>query len=243
MEGTASVDPKAVVIRAGSPYTRRCGGERFRDDEHGITLYEMTSKTEVTTIMASIPDSEYRTAMDAAMDGIAILGEEGEYIDANDAHAAIYGYEDTEAFVGEHWTMCYTEADVARFEEDVLPTLAEEGGWHGEATGKRRGGITFPQEVRLTALENGGVVCAVRDVSKRKQVEREIEPTTNFLSTLLENIPAGVLAEDSDRNVKFANQEFCDLFDIPAPPEALVGNDCAAAAEAVKELSVPRKAG
>ncbi|MFC7028421.1 PAS domain-containing protein [Halomicroarcula sp. GCM10025710] len=53
---------------------------------------------------------------------------------------------------------------------------------------------------------------------------------------LVENIPVGILAENADREVLFANERFCTLLDIDADPQELVGTDCANAARRYKHL-------
>jgi two-component system, sensor histidine kinase and response regulator len=50
------------------------------------------------------------------------------------------------------------------------------------------------------------------------------------LSLIVEHFPIAVLLETVDRKVSQTNQAFCDLFGVPAPPEALVGADCEEAA-------------
>ncbi len=50
------------------------------------------------------------------------------------------------------------------------------------------------------------------------------------LSLIVEHFPIAVLLETVDRKVSQTNQAFCDMFGIPAPPEALVGADCEEAA-------------
>ena len=50
------------------------------------------------------------------------------------------------------------------------------------------------------------------------------------LSLIVEHFPIAVLLETVDRKVSQTNQAFCDMFGIPAPPAALVGADCEAAA-------------
>lgn len=49
----------------------------------------------------------------------------------------------------------------------------------------------------------------------------------NRAQEVLFKLPLAVLAEDEHRKISFANQYFCDLFAIPAPPSALIGMDCA----------------
>lgn len=46
------------------------------------------------------------------------------------------------------------------------------------------------------------------------------------LAALLRANPNATLVATADRRVTLANQAFCDLFGIPAPPDALVGADC-----------------
>lgn len=50
------------------------------------------------------------------------------------------------------------------------------------------------------------------------------------LSLIVEHFPIAVLLETVDRKVSQTNKAFCDMFGIPAPPEALVGADCEEAA-------------
>ena len=113
-------------------------------------------------------------AVEASIDGIAILNAREEYVHVNQAHAQIYGYDDPEALVGKTWRMLYEDDELARFEDQIMPRLARDGRWRGEAVGKRKDGSTFPQEVSLTALDDGGLVCIVRDITGRRQVEEDL---------------------------------------------------------------------
>jgi PAS domain S-box-containing protein len=54
--------------------------------------------------------------------------------------------------------------------------------------------------------------------------------STNELKFLLNQVSDALLYESIDRKVLLVNQQFCDLFSIPAHPDDLVGFDCAAAA-------------
>ncbi len=55
------------------------------------------------------------------------------------------------------------------FESDVFPELIQQGYWHGETVAKRKDGSYFAEELSLTKLKNGGLICVCRDISKRKQ--------------------------------------------------------------------------
>jgi PAS domain S-box-containing protein len=74
------------------------------------------------------------------------------------------------------------------------------------------------------------------DITDRKRMEEELRATTSRLTALIQNLQAGVLVENDSRQIAVVNQEFCAIFGIPAPPQALVGMDCAGAAEGSKNL-------
>ncbi|ELZ79653.1 putative light and redox sensing histidine kinase [Haloferax larsenii JCM 13917] len=64
------------------------------------------------------------------------------------------------------------------------------------------------------------------DITDRKRQKRELSKTNNILTSVLGNLPVGVLVEDADRTITAANQTLVDVLGIPEPPEALVGRDC-----------------
>ena len=79
--------------------------------------------------------------------------------------------------------------------------------------------------------------CAfLQDISKRKEAEKNLLQTVELLKTLLANLQSGVLVEDENRKILFANKLFCDLFSIPVSPEKMIGIDCTDSAEQSKEL-------
>ncbi|MFC6942752.1 bacterio-opsin activator domain-containing protein [Salinirubellus sp. GCM10025818] len=114
-------------------------------------------------------------AMDAAPNGIAILDEDREFVYVNRAHAEVYGHDSGSDLVGESWETLYGAEEARRFRWDVLPTVHEEGAWRGEATGRRTDGSTFPQEVSISRLDDGGHVCVVRDVSESRRRTRGLD--------------------------------------------------------------------
>lgn len=54
------------------------------------------------------------------------------------------------------------------------------------------------------------------------------------LTSLISNLQFAILLENEKREIVLVNQRFCDLFEIPAAPEMLVGVDCTMAAEQSK---------
>jgi PAS domain S-box-containing protein len=115
------------------------------------------------------------TAIEAAIDGMAILDEEQHYVYVNKAHADMYGYDAPDDLLGEPMRTLYDEAETERFRRDIMPALFEQGHWRGEAIGMRADGTTFPQEVSLASLDDGGLVCIVRDITEQKTYEERLE--------------------------------------------------------------------
>lgn len=75
-----------------------------------------------------------------------------------------------------------------------------------------------------------------RQIQERQAAQSELRHRTSLLITLIDNLQRGVLVEDETRHIIHVNQEFCDLFQIPTAPTALLGVDCSGAAEQSKAL-------
>lgn len=113
-------------------------------------------------------------AMAACVEGIAILNHKQEYTYLNQAHAEIYGFDDPAQLIGKTWKILYDQTEAYRLEEVAFQALEQRSYWCGEAIGKRRNGEQFYQELSLTPLQEGGLICTVRDISHRKQFEADL---------------------------------------------------------------------
>lgn len=147
-------------------------------------------------------------AIEAAMDGMAILDAHQTYVYLNQSHAALYGYSCPEELLGKSWRLLYDDNELERFETELMPVFARQGWLQIEATGKRKDGTKFPQEISLTALPNGGLICVVRDVSVRKSAEKNADQMALF-ATL---DPSPVLRFDHSGTVVSANPSARDIF-------------------------------
>jgi len=111
-------------------------------------------------------------AMEAAADGIAILGTESEHVYANSAFARMMGFESGEAMLGKPWREVYDKRDVALLEDEVRENLKQSGKWSGEVSLRRHDEKRIPLEMTITAMPQGGIVCVARDISERLSSER-----------------------------------------------------------------------
>ncbi len=111
-------------------------------------------------------------AFRASMDGMAILDADERFVFLNDAHARLYGYDSPEQLQGKSWRVLYSPQQLRRFDTEILPALWRDGTWRGEAVGLRRDGKSFDQELSLSIVEGGGLVCVVRDTTESRRAER-----------------------------------------------------------------------
>jgi len=114
-------------------------------------------------------------AMTASMDGIAILNDRLEFTYVNDALAKLCAYGNPQFMTGHSLRELYDPTENERLMTQIVPQVRERGRWRGEAIGRRRDGISFPQEISLTSIDGGGMVCVVRDITERTYAEEQIK--------------------------------------------------------------------
>ena len=142
--------------------------------------------------------------MMASMDGMSILDRNGVFLFVNEAHARIYGYDQPEELLGTTWEGLYRDAERQRFKTEIMPGFWRSGRWRGEAVGRRKDGWSFPQEISLTLIEGGGMVCVVRDISDRKRAE---EARTR-LATAVDQAAEAIVITAPDGTIQYVNPAF-----------------------------------
>jgi PAS domain S-box-containing protein len=161
--GKGSEEVASEAFSAGATdYLQKEGGT----DQYTILANRVSNY--VDTAQAQTERQRQLDAIEAAEEGISILGEDGRYIYVNEAYAELYGY-DIEELVGEHWELLYPDEEVPRVHEEILPTVRERGKWRGKTTGMRADGGTFVEDHTLATTDRGELVCTVRDVTDRKE--------------------------------------------------------------------------
>ncbi len=173
----------------------------------------------MSDIVESSDPALFESAVESAMDGMAVLDVDGRCVYANDRQAEIFGYEKPDSLEGTHWRCLYSDEQVGQFEAEVCPTLEAEGEWRGRAVGKRRDGESFEQELSVTQTAADSLVCAVRDVTDQAEHER----TLDRQRTILESIRDGVYTLDPDGVITWVNPSAVDEFDGGYTRDDLIG--------------------
>ncbi len=98
--------------------------------------------------------------------------------------------------------------------------------WQGKTThivtrrGRSDGSLVDVEGFSVPLLVEGKVTGAVllyQDITERKQAELALEERTNFLNSLIENLPVGILATGEDDVVQMCNPAFEKLFGYRQP--------------------------
>lgn len=122
----------------------------------------------------------YLLAIEDSMDGIAICDPSGNFTFMNRAHAKIFGSDDPSEFVGAHWSRLYDKEELVRWKNRMMVFL-KDGRWRGEAVAMRKDGSFFQQEVSLTGISSGGIICVCRDITSRKENEETLRKVAEEL--------------------------------------------------------------
>jgi PAS domain S-box-containing protein len=164
-----------------------------------------------------------RVAIEAAIDGVSLLDDKGCYTYLNQTHVEMFGFERPEELLGETWRRLYAESEIERFKNEAAPELSKTGKWRGTVTATRRDGSTFAEEVSLTRIEGGGLVCVCRDITDRiaaeqfvlnslkekevmlKEIHHRVKNNMQIVSSLL-NLQLDHLHDDEARSMFIESQ-------------------------------------
>ena len=163
------------VKRDGTAITVLLSVTALRRDDGWLTGFLHVANDVTERKRAEETLQKQSAAMTASMDGIGIVNDRLEFTVVNDALAKLYGYADPQSMVGLSLHTLYEAQTYERFTSTILPIVKQRGRWRGEAPGLRHDGLTFPQEISISAIEGGGLVCVVRDITERTYAEEQIK--------------------------------------------------------------------
>jgi diguanylate cyclase (GGDEF)-like protein/PAS domain S-box-containing protein len=159
----------------GSPLWVQINAHAIQD-EQGQILYLEGFVTDVH--LRKNTEATLRTqavAMEASMDGIAIVDADHRLTYVNRAFLKLFRYRSPGDLMFQPLSRVYDAGELERFAQEIFPAVATAGEWRGETVGVTRSGTAFPQEISLTAIENGGMIAIVRDITERTHAEEQIK--------------------------------------------------------------------
>ncbi len=190
----------------------------------GCLLIDITDRQRIEEALRQ-SEQRFRTLIENQGEGLGLVDADENFMFANPAAADVFGV--TDGLVGHN---------LREFVDDEQYTLIK------HETQARQRGLKSIYEIAIrrpdgqtrnlivTAVpqidDRGRFVGAFgvfRDITARKQAEAALQTAFRRFQIILSSLYGGVLVVNSSDRVEFANQAFCDLFDLDVPPDDLLG--------------------
>jgi diguanylate cyclase (GGDEF)-like protein/PAS domain S-box-containing protein len=138
--------------------------------------------------------------LESASDAVLVADSSGCIVSLNEQAETMFGYL-REDLVGQKVDMLVPHRPRVAFEEGVATELL----------GKRKDGIEFSIELRLSPISADGqmqMIHSVRDISERRAFEAALAISSERFRTLFEQNPNAVASIDADGNFSSVNPEY-----------------------------------
>ena len=169
-------------------------------------------------------ETQYREIFEAANDGFLIFDLNGVIREANSAVCRMYGYPYKE-MIGLTGKDIVTPEYYHLFEK-FLNDTSKGGSFCCESIDRRKDGSTFNSEVRGDAFQFKGqshLLAVIRDITDRKQAEKELQESEERYRAVVENSQNGVLIVGDDYKFIYANDTLCQM--LGCQQEDIIGHD------------------
>ena len=159
----------------------------------------------------SADGGRYRGLLEAAPDAMVVVNQAGEIVLLNVQAEKQFGYRRDE-LIGQKVKNIIPEGFAERLVADELRSaedaLAQQIGTGIELTGRRKDGSDFPIEIMLSPLESSDgilVTAAIRDISVRKEAEKNIVRMEGRYRGLLEAAPDAMVVVNQQGEIVLLN--------------------------------------
>ncbi len=150
---------------------------------------------------------------------------DGRCVDANEAYARLTGYT-REELIGKTTVELKIWLS-AKERQRVVTELAQKGHLENvELTLRRKDGEfinTLSSGEVITLDGQRFILSFFFDITKRKQAEEALRTALQRFYTVLSSMYASILLVGDEGRIEFANQAFCDFFDLKDSPADLTG--------------------
>ncbi|WOB45234.1 PAS domain S-box protein [Thermoleptolyngbya oregonensis NK1-22] len=196
----------------GTPFWCRATTVRFDHPDYGM-VYVAVHEDITERRQAELALQEMSAAMSNAIEGIARLDPQGQYLSVNRAYARIMGYEPAD-MIGMNWRQTVhpeeLETAIAGYESMLRHGKAEL-----ELRGLRKDGSIFYKQAIMVAAYNPegqftGHHCFMRDISDRKQAEAALARELARSKALFEASVDGIVVMSKGRVIE-ANPSFARM--------------------------------
>ena len=152
--------------------------------------------------------------IDQIHDSVISVDMEGCITNWNKGSEHLFQYAEDEVS-GKHVSLLYPESFQAYLQEDVIPTLLDQGNHGYDTTLIRKDGSQFAACVSLSLLRNdegeiNGMIGYTLDITDQKRAEAELQLSEERFRAIFESTTDCILVWDRDYNYLYANQSAID---------------------------------
>ncbi|MEX2117610.1 MAG: PAS domain S-box protein, partial [Bacteroidota bacterium] len=165
-----------------------------------VQIRDFTTEAEAQEELARSEET-YRRLILEASDPILVTDGNGRFVEVNQAACSLLGYSREELLKLSTASLAELppEEALAAYRSFYSRLIVEERVSIPDQTMKRKNGTIFPTEMSAVLLGNGLLQAIIRDVSEKKQVEKELDKIYTLATTLhgreLFDVAARTLAE------------------------------------------------
>ncbi|MFZ4547295.1 MAG: response regulator, partial [Bacteroidales bacterium] len=201
----------------------------FVSNQISVTLRRKKDEEEIALLSKSIAQSPV---------SIVITDTSGKIEYVNPKFTQVTGYSSDEA-IGQKPNILKSGTQKSEIYTALWQALKTGKQWTGELHNKKKDGTFFWEFASISPIVDplGKVhhyLAVKEDITERKNAQERTSNLTSRLTTLIANLPSGILLETPQRKIQQTNLKFCELFGIGLSPDELVGFDCIEASDSAK---------
>ncbi len=200
-------------------------------DERGIYQGAVAGVTDITERRKAEEELKARerflaTILKTTIDGFWVVDNQKKITMVNDAYCALSGYS-REELIG----MTIKELDAVEVPEETaarIKRIVENGSELFQTYHRRKDGNVFPLEISITFLtENGGqMLCFCRDITERKQAEKALRESEQFLRSTLDGLSSHIAVINEDGEIVLTNKAYRDFAECNQIEHEAVSEGC-----------------
>jgi len=181
-------------------------------------IRDITARKRAEELLAE-SEARYRTIVENSNDAIYIHDFEGNILDVNENACRMVGYNRDDligsnlSVIDSGWPPDSEEihTDGRKASHDDLERLLRDGAAVFERRNIRRDGSVLPVEVSAKIVNRDGkglVTGFVRDITRRKQLEEDLQKHRRFLSDIIEHSGAIINVKDAGGRYQLVNRKW-----------------------------------
>ncbi len=217
---TLELLPSAPVADAGFDELRIALVEEDGEFRGSVGVLRAESET-VDESQLQESEQRFRSLVDAVEEyAIFMLDPDGRVVTWNEGAERIKGYAEDE-IVGRHFSTFYTDEDreggvpAANLDAAMKEGWVEDEGWRVRDDGSR-----FWANVTITAVRDDdgtlqGFAKVTRDMTERRERERDLRRERDLNEKLLRTAPVAIAVYDSDGEAVLSNRRTRDVLGLP----------------------------